>query len=189
MLLQLAVSNSIKTAWNSSLQAETLSRENLFYWNFCCFLIKSATVIPPISAEMGHYLVIRLKPFTNPDNQVIKDIKRVHGFTAVLRGDDDRARNSSFDIYLYFFFSQLLVRWARISFLTSRSDIPTCKPNPCAFYSLFCKGYWISFIFFKFGNPTYSPSYLNLYNKDVIKLLVICYQYSACQQLLVNIFT
>ena len=43
--LQLAVSNSIQTALNSSLEAETLSGCNSINCNFCCSL-KSASVVP-----------------------------------------------------------------------------------------------------------------------------------------------
>ena len=67
-LLQLDVSNSIQTALNSSLHAETLSGDNSVYCNFCCSL-KSASVVPPFS-EVGCYLVIQVI-------QVIKDIKHV----------------------------------------------------------------------------------------------------------------
>ena len=74
-LLQLAVSNSIQTALNSSLQAETLFGENSVYCNFCCFL-KSASVVSAFS-EVGPYLIIQLKRFVSHDNQVIKDIKHV----------------------------------------------------------------------------------------------------------------
>ena len=75
LLLQLAVSNSIQTALNSSLETETLSGDNSIYCNFCCSL-KSASVVPAF-LEVGCYLVIQLKPFVSHDNQVLKDIKHV----------------------------------------------------------------------------------------------------------------
>ena len=74
-LLQLAVSNSIQTALNSSLETETLSGDNSIYCNFCCSL-KSASVVPAFS-EVGRYLVIQLKRFVSHDNQVLKDMKHV----------------------------------------------------------------------------------------------------------------
>ena len=75
-LLQLAMSNSIQTALNSSLQAGTLSGDNSVYYNFCCSL-KSTSVVPTFS-EVGHYLVIQLKRFVSSyDNKVIKYIKQV----------------------------------------------------------------------------------------------------------------
>ena len=55
-LAQLAVSDSIQTASNSSWQAETLSGYNSVYCNFCCSL-KSAPAVPAFS-EVSHYLVI-----------------------------------------------------------------------------------------------------------------------------------
>ena len=74
-LLQLAVSNSILTALNSSLEVEILSGDNCIYCNFCCSL-KSASVVPAF-LEVDRYLVIQLKHFVSHDNQVIKDIKHV----------------------------------------------------------------------------------------------------------------
>ena len=74
-LLQLAVSNSIQTALNSSLETETLSGDNSVYCNFCCSL-KSASMVSAFS-EVGHYPVIQLKRFVSHDNQVLKDIKHV----------------------------------------------------------------------------------------------------------------
>ena len=74
-LLELAVSNSIQTALNSSLETETSSGDNSIYCNFCCSL-KSASVVPAFS-EVCHYLVIQLKRFVSHDNQFLKDIKHV----------------------------------------------------------------------------------------------------------------
>ena len=74
-LLELAVSKSIQTALNSSLETETLSGENSIYCNFRCSL-KSASVVPAFS-EVGRYLAIQLKCLVSHDNQVIKDIKHV----------------------------------------------------------------------------------------------------------------
>ena len=74
-LLQLAVSNSIQIALNSSLETETLSEDNSIYGNFCCSL-KPASVVPAFS-EVGRYLVIQLKRFVSHDNQVLKDIRHV----------------------------------------------------------------------------------------------------------------
>ena len=70
-ILQLAVSNSIQTALNSSLETETFSGDNSVYCNFCC-----SSVVPAFS-EVGCYLVIQLKRFDRHDNQVLKDIKHV----------------------------------------------------------------------------------------------------------------
>ena len=55
-LLQVALSNSIQTALNSSLHTETLSEDDFIYCNFCCS-IKSASVVPAF-LEVGRYLVI-----------------------------------------------------------------------------------------------------------------------------------
>ena len=74
-LLQLAMSNSIQTALNSSLQAETFSGDNPVCCNFY-FPLKSAFAVPAFS-KVGRYLVIQLKRFVSHHNQVIKDIKHV----------------------------------------------------------------------------------------------------------------
>ena len=75
-LLQLAVSNSIQTALNSSLETEILSGDNSIYCNFCCSL-KSPSMVPAF-LEIGRYLVIQLKRFVSHDNQVLKYMKHVH---------------------------------------------------------------------------------------------------------------
>ena len=72
-LLQLAVSNSIQAALNSSLETEILSGDNFIYCNFCCSL-KSPSMVPAF-LEIGRYLVIQLKRFVSHDNQVLKDMK------------------------------------------------------------------------------------------------------------------
>ena len=74
-LLQLAVLHSIQIALNSSLETETLSRDNSIYCNFC-FSLKSASVVP-VFLEVGRYLVIQLKRSVSHNNQVLKDIKHV----------------------------------------------------------------------------------------------------------------
>ena len=75
LLLQLAVSNSIKTALSSSLEAEILSGDNSKYCNFSCS--SKATSVVPAVLEVRCYLVIQLNCFVSHDNQVIKDIKHV----------------------------------------------------------------------------------------------------------------
>ena len=75
LLLQLAVSNSIKTALSSSLEAEILSGDNSKYCNFSC--PSKATSVVPAVLEVCCYLVIQLNCFVSHDNQVIKDIKHV----------------------------------------------------------------------------------------------------------------
>ena len=75
LLLQLAVSNSTKTALSSSLEAETLSGDNSNCCNFSCS--SKATSVVPAFLEVGCYLVIQLNCFVSHDNQMIKDIKHV----------------------------------------------------------------------------------------------------------------
>ena len=59
-LLQLAMTNSIQTDLNFSLQAELLTGDNSVYCNFCCSLKSSVFCI-----------------FVSHDNQFIEDIKQV----------------------------------------------------------------------------------------------------------------
>ena len=75
-LMQLAMSNFIQTALNSSLEAETLSGDNSIYCNFSCS-IKSTSMVPAF-LEVDCYLVIQLKRFISQDYQMVKDIKHVH---------------------------------------------------------------------------------------------------------------
>ena len=123
-LLQLAMSNSIQTTVNSSLQVETLSGDNPVCCNFY-FPLKSAFVVRAFS-KVGRYLVIQLKRFVSHHNQVIKDIKHVQCTLKI--SVPVKENEVSYQKY-YHLIDQILsiILETKVEVITSFIKIPTSK--------------------------------------------------------------